>query len=144
MGHDFKKFPELRNSQLEFYYMDSPHKQILDDFNAVVVKVTDGDTVRVKADFRSFDFPIRMAAIQAPELNEEGGVESALWLKDRVLGQEVTINIDYNNRVGKFGRIIGDILMGGESMSEASLRDRQSRIFGELKERELPPVEAWL
>ena len=37
MVHDFKAFPELTNSQMDLYYWDSPHKQITDDFDAVVV-----------------------------------------------------------------------------------------------------------
>ena len=54
--HDFKRFPELTNGQMGLYYFDSPHKQIAENFFAKVVKVSDGDTIRVKADFRDFNF----------------------------------------------------------------------------------------
>ena len=47
MAHDFKQFPELTNSQMVMYYFQSPHKQITEPFEAKVVKVTDGDTIRV-------------------------------------------------------------------------------------------------
>ena len=76
LDHDFKNFPELTNSQLKVFYFDSPHKQITEDFVATVVKVTDGDTVRLETDFRAFTFPLRMAEIAAPELGEGGGSES--------------------------------------------------------------------
>ncbi len=72
MAHDFVRFPELRNSQLDFYYWESPHKQIFEDFIATVVKVTDGDTIRVETDFRDFDFPVRFLDIAAPELRKKG------------------------------------------------------------------------
>ena len=61
MAHDFKLFPELTNRQMQEYYFQSPHKQITENFAAKVVKVTDGDTIRVEVDFRDFDFPIRIA-----------------------------------------------------------------------------------
>lgn len=144
MGHDFKNFPELTNSQMEIYYFESPHKQIVEDFRATVVKISDGDTIRVEWDERDFDFPIRLARINAPELKEEKGLESAIWLKERILGKEVDILIDSRNRVEKFGRLIGDVVIGGESMSEASLRDRQSIRFGESKDGVIPPLEAFL
>lgn len=129
MVHDFKKFPELTNNQMQFYYWESPHKQLVEDFNAVVIKVIDGDTVRVKITERDFDFPIRLAKIQAPELDEEGGLDSAVWLRDKILGNEVRVVMNFRNRVEKFGRLIGDIIFGGDSMSEASIRNGHSLDF---------------
>lgn len=128
MAHDFKRFPELTNSQLDIYYFDSPHKQITEDFRARVVKVIDGDTVRVVVDFRDFDFPIRMERIGAPELDEIGGPESQRWLSQRVMGKDVDI-IMSPKRVEKWGRLLGDIVVGGESMSEASMREGKSVDF---------------
>ena len=130
MVHDFKKFPELTNNQMQFYYFDSPHKQITEGFIADVVKVIDGDTIRVKTNFRDFNFPIRFANINAPEL-KKGGLESASWLKSQLLNKEVYIKIDSTNRVGKFGRLIGDIILGGQSMSDLSLMLGYSVPFGQ-------------
>ncbi len=129
MTHDFKRFPELTNNQMQFYYWDSPHKQITEGFIADIVKVTDGDTIRVYTDFRDFDFPIRLRDIDAKELGE-GGEESKNWLISQLLGKEVYINIDRTNRVGKFGRLIGDVILGGQSISELSLMMGQSIPFG--------------
>ena len=70
---DFVRFPELTNAQMGLYYFDSPHKQIGEDFFATVVNVHDGDTIRVKTDFRDFTFPIRFSNILAAELKEKGG-----------------------------------------------------------------------
>ena len=126
--HDFKKFPELTNNQMQFYYWDSPHKQITDGFIGKVVKVTDGDTIRVMTDFRNFDFPIRLRGINAPEM-KEGGAQSKNWLESQILNEEVYIGIDRTNRVGKFGRLIGDVILGGQSMSELSLMLGYSEVF---------------
>ena len=129
MAFDFIKFPELTNSQAIIYYWDSPHKQIFEDFEAHVVKVTDGDTIRVETDFRDFLTTVRFAYIDAPEMNE-GGQESKSWLENQILDKDVFIKINPNNRVGKWGRIIGEVIFGGESMSAASLREQHSVPLG--------------
>jgi len=127
--HNFDKYPELTNSQMAIYEFDSPHKQIKEGFVGLVEKVTDGDTILIKTDFRDFDFPIRLAYINAPELNE-GGKESKEWLNNQILGNEVYIKINPKNRVGKFGRLIGDVFYGGTSMSQLSLMTGNARVFG--------------
>ena len=128
--HDFKRFPELTNSQMSIYYFDSPHKQILEGFLAEVVKVTDGDTIRVKTDFRDFEFPIRMANINAPEMSE-GGQESKSWLEKEINGETIYVKINPYNRVGKFGRLIGEIFSAGVNMNQESLREGFSFPFGQ-------------
>ena len=132
MAHDFKNFPELTNNQLQIYYFDSPHKQITEDFTAKVVNVHDGDTIRVKWRERDFDFPVRLAHIAAPELKEEGGKESQSWLEKQIMGEEVDIVIDPNNRVGKWGRIIGEIIFMGININQMSMDMRFSIPFEEL------------
>ena len=121
MAHNFKDFPELTNSQMQFYYFESPHKQIMEDFIAKVVKVIDGDTIKVKWDERDFDFPIRFANTAAPERKEPGGLESREWLREQVLGKEVTIEINPSNRVGKWGRILGTVILGGIDINQMSI-----------------------
>jgi len=130
MAHDFLRFPELTNSQAAIYYWDSPHQQIFEDFEGIVEKVTDGDTIRVKTNFRDFLTNVRLAHINAPELSE-GGRESKEWLEKQILGKDVFIRINPFNRVGKWGRIIGDVMSLGESMSYASLREMHARPFGQ-------------
>ena len=126
MAHDFKKFPELTNSQIGLYYFDSPHKQIAEDFWAKVVRVKDGDTIQVKADFRDFDFPIRFSNILAAELNEKGGIESQKWLSSQILGKEVEIIINPKNRVGKWGRLLGRVRYLGFDIGELSIQNNKS------------------
>lgn len=118
MAHDFKRFPELTNNQMSLYYFDSPHQQITEDFDARVVKVVDGDTIRVETSFRNFDFPIRMSNLLAPELNEQGGVRSRDKLADIILGQDIEIIINKDNRVGKWGRLLGEVRHKGFDVAE--------------------------
>jgi len=128
--HNFKDYPELTNNQMQFYYFDSPHKQINEGFIARVEKVHDGDTITVKWSERDFNFPIRFSNTNAPEMNA-GGAESRDWLKSIVLGKEVYVKVNPYNRVGKFGRIIGEIFCDGININEASLREMQSVPFGQ-------------
>ena len=120
LKHDFKRFPELTNSQMQVHYFDSPHRQILEPIQARVVKVTDGDTIRVEWSERDFDFPVRMADIAAAELDEQGGQQSQSWLEKRILGEEVTI-IPTKGRVEKWGRLLANVLLLGMDMSAQSI-----------------------
>ena len=121
MAHDFERFPELTTGQMAIYYFDSPHKQITEDFTAKVVKVSDGDTIRVKWKERDFDFPIRMANLQAPEMNEPRGKESQSWLESQIIGEEVDVILS-KERVEKWGRLLATITHRGFDMSEESVR----------------------
>lgn len=117
MAHDFVNFPELTNNQMQFYYFESPHKQITEGFNAKITRVIDGDTVKVITDFRDFSFKVRLGKIASPEVKEEGGEEAKKFLENRVEGEDVFIDVDPNNRVGKWGRIIGEIFLMGQNIN---------------------------
>jgi len=113
MAHDFKRFPELTNNQMNLYYLDSPHQQIAEDFDAKVVKVTDGDTIRVETHFRDFDFPIRISNLMAAELNEKGGERSREHLRGLIEGKSIEVIVNKDNRVGKWGRLLGEVRESG-------------------------------
>ena len=137
--HDYEKFPELTNSQLETLQFTSPHIQITDDFFATVVKVHDGDTVTLRTNFRDFDFPLRLTDIDAPELNE-GGDEARDYLSSKVLDKSVIIGINFDNRVGKYGRLLGSIIRNGANMAQEMLRLGLVVPFGLKKEGEPLPL----
>ena len=129
MAHNFNTHPELSNAQMRFYYWDSPFKQITKDFTAHVEKVHDGDTITVSCDFRDFSFPIRFLGTNAPELNEDGGHESRNWLETLLLNQDIEIEIDPKQRVGKWGRILGNIIFNGLNINEMSIREGWATTF---------------
>ncbi len=137
--HDFKKFPELRNAQIEEFGFSSPHPQITEDFRASVVRVHDGDTVTLRTTFRDFDFPLRLLDIDAKELNE-GGERARDWMRSRVLDKEVDIKINRKNRVDKYGRLLGKIFHGGMDVGEEELRLALATPFNRRMESQLPDI----
>jgi len=139
MAHDFEKFPELTNSQMALYYFDSPHQQILEDFDAKVIKVHDGDTITLRTEFRDFDFPLRFLNTDAPEL-KEGGEESRTWLTRRLLNKKVEILMDAKQRVGKFGRLLGTVMEGGFNVNDESIMAGMSQDFGNRKDGAIPDI----
>lgn len=141
--HDFKQFPELTNAQLALFQFSSPHKQILRDFDAEIVKVHDGDTVTARVDFRDFDFPVRLSSIDAPELNEGGDVARD-WLEGQILGKKVMVLVDFNNRVGKYGRLLGTILNNGMSVGDEMMHLGLVKPFGSKNEGSVPDVYRWI
>ena len=132
MAHDFKLFPELTNSQMQIYYFDSPHKQMVEPFDAKVIRVKDGDTIQVTTEDRDFDFPIRFARIAAPELDEVGGLASQKWLAKEIQGKDIEIVLT-RQRVGKWGRLLGEINHLGMSLNQQSLDMGYSIKFEEIE-----------
>ena len=137
--HDFVKFPELRKAQLEILQFLSPHKQITEDFEAEVVRVHDGDTITLRTDFRDFDFPLRFLGIDAPEMNA-GGEEARDWLRDRILDEDVQILINPQNRVDKYGRLLGRVFHMGQDVGDEMLRMRLVTTFENRRESEFPDL----
>ena len=128
--HDYEKYPELTNKQIAEIGFTSPFPQITEDFEAEVSKVVDGDTVHLRWSMRDFDFPLRLLDINAPELSE-GGQEAKEWLKNRIEGEMVTIQINKFNRVGKYGRLLGKIIHSGLDVGSEMLSLGLVKLFGE-------------
>ena len=149
MAHDFNRFPELTNSQMELYYFESPHKQILEDFRAEVVKVHDGDTVTVRWNERDFDFPVRFLDINAKEMSE-GGEEAKQYLIGVIEGEEVELKIDSKQRVGKYGRLLARVISMGMDIGEMIKNLGLATSFENRNEGKIPDLnkelrmEQWL
>ena len=148
MVHDFKKFPELTNAQMDLYYWQSPHKQITEDFTALVTAVHDGDTIKLKASFRDFEFRLRFLNIAAKELSEIGGLTSKVWMERRLLGKQVDIKINNFNRVDKWGRLLGYVHCDGQDVGEESQRigintSWENRAEGMIIPPKFEELKAW-
>ena len=137
MPHNFKLWPELTNSQMQIYYFQSPHKQIVEPFTAKVIKVTDGDTIRVLWAARDFNFPIRLAELAAPELDERGGRESHSWLENEILGEQVEV-IPTRMRVEKWGRLLANVIHLGMDMSQLSVDTGHAVSWEDRKTASIP------
>lgn len=138
MAHDFNTFPELTNAQMQIYYFESPHQQITQNFTAKVIKVHDGDTITLRTNFRDFDFPMRFIDTNAPELNEDGGHESQQWLEQEIGGEEVEIIVSTDNRVDKWGRLLGRVFFKGMDINELSMRLDKATKFENRNEGKIP------
>lgn len=146
--HDWVNYPELTNDELEELRFVSPHEQITEDFEATVVKVHDGDTITLSTTFRSFDFPLRFADIDAPEMNA-GGEVARDWLRSKILGQKISVEIDDRDRVDKWGRLLGRVFYMGLDVGQEQVYLGLSKPFGEIGD-EIPnlkkefAIEKWL
>jgi endonuclease YncB( thermonuclease family) len=139
--HDFKKYPELTNAELETMRLISPHPQLEEDFYAEVVKVHDGDTITLKTDSRDFTFPLRFLDIDAPELSTGiPGLAAKEYVEKRLLGQEVKIIIDRRNRVGKYGRLLGRVLHAGTIVNDDEIRLGLAKPFSQRYEDQFPDM----
>ena len=140
LEHDWKRYPELTNVEMQTMELMSPHKQIKEDFWATVIKVYDGDTVTLEIPERDFGFKLRFLNINAPEMNE-GGERTRDWLRDKILGELVFIKIDPFNRVGKYGRLLGRIIFRGMDLGEEELQLGLAKPFGQEREGEPEKAE---
>jgi len=138
--HDFARFPELSNSQMQLYYFESPHKQIMDDIRVKVVKVHDADTITARWSERDFDFPVRFLNIDAPELNAGGSVARD-WLTNLILNEEVDLIIDPKQRVGKYGRLLAAVNFNGMDLGEWMQYLGLVTTFGNRRPGEIPEIK---
>ena len=94
-------------------------------------KVLDGDTIDVTIDL-GFDLykkeRVRIAGVDTPEKRtrdleeKELGIDATNWLKEKLEStlagdDEVTIRTELHGGVGKYGRLLGWLYVGEESIS---------------------------
>ena len=78
----------------------------------VVTKVTDGDTLEVN------NTSIRLALIDAPEYNEEGGDEARNFILGVCpIGADAVVDEDDNQRGGSYDRTVGVIYCNGVNLN---------------------------
>tara|TARA_B100001778_G_C18415770_1_gene551039 strand:- start:223 stop:702 length:480 start_codon:yes stop_codon:yes gene_type:complete len=83
-----------------------------DEYNGVVTRVIDGDSIIVKenGDLNK----IRLRYIDAPELSQDYGEESKKFLQNQLLDKSVLVYTEYNDR---YGRQLADIYIHNETES---------------------------
>ena len=139
MAHDFIKFPELSNKEIAEHVV-SPHPQITENIRVDVIKVVDGDTIRVQWEERDFDFPVRFLGIDAPEMNE-GGEVAKEYLEGVILDEEVELEIDPDQRVGKYGRLLARIISLGMDVGDMMINLGLAKDFDDRDENKLPNLD---
>ena len=84
----------------------SPHYVLSEEYEAVVLKVIDGDTIYIKSD--NGRKKVRLRHIDAPEIRQSYGKEAKIFLDKQIDGKKIIVNSDYKDR---YGRDIGDIFV---------------------------------
>ena len=82
------------------------------EFNGIVSKVSDGDTIYVL--YKNKKIKIRLSHIDAPERNQAHGIKSQKFLEDMVLNKSVTAACKMKNgkwERGFYGRPICNIFL---------------------------------
>lgn len=80
-----------------------------DEYNGVVTRVIDGDSIIVKENGNLNK--IRLRYIDAPELSQGYGKESKKFLQNQLLDKSVLVYTEYNDR---YGRQLADIYIHNE------------------------------
>lgn len=87
---------------------------------AEVVRVTDGDTIRVLMPDGTNE-PVRLIGIDAPEDGSLLDQEATAYLEDLVLGRDIRMVIDVSDR-DRFGRLLRYIYVGDLFVNEEMVR----------------------
>lgn len=99
-------------------------------YKATIVKVIDGDTVKLRIDlgFRMFWITnCRLAGIDAPELSEEDGKRSLTFLSSKLpIGSEVEIE---SKKLDKYGRPIIVLNYCGVNMNQTLIEQGYASKF---------------
>ena len=90
------------------FFIDASAEVLL----GTVTAVHDGDTITLQNE--SGQKKIRLAGIDAPELNQPYGVESRRSLREEILDKQVQVE---TTKTDKYGRFIGKVLFDGKDMN---------------------------
>ncbi len=77
-----------------------------EEYEAIVLKVIDGDTIYIKSD--NGRKKVRLRHIDAPEIKQSYGEQAKNFLDNELDGKRIIVNSDYKD---KYGRDIGDIFV---------------------------------
>ena len=82
------------------------------EYQALVIKVVDGDTIHVLEN--NLTKKIRLLYIDAPEIQQDYGIESKLFLSNILLNKKVIVHSDSKDR---YGRELGEIYIYNDNNS---------------------------
>ena len=77
-----------------------------EEYEAIVLKVIDGDTIYIKSD--NGRKKVRLRHIDAPEIKQSYGEQAKNFLDNELDDKRIIVNSDYKD---KYGRDIGDIFV---------------------------------
>lgn len=97
------------------------------EYNAVILRVVDGDTVDVNADLGfdvHFNIRLRLSGINAPEISTQEGKDTTAYVRSVLpLGAKVVIKTT-KDRKDKYGRYLAEIVFPetGEVLNQILLQ----------------------
>ena len=105
---------------------------------AQVLRVEDGDSITVKVD--QTKYRIRLAEIDAPELDQAWGAESKAALRKKLQNEEVALEVI---DVDRYSRLVARVFLHGRHINREMIREGHAWVYLEyLKDNSLIPPEA--
>ena len=89
--------------------------------NGRVAEVYDGDTITLDSGGKSYR--IRFYGIDAPEARQQDGIASRDVLRDKILGQDVTVTV---KNIDRYGRAVGLVSFQGRNINLEMVREGQA------------------
>jgi len=93
----------------------------------VVIRVVDGDTVWVQTSASQSLLKVRIQGIDAPEICQTGGSQAHQALKNRVLGQGVTVASGAHDN---YGRTVGKLYWQGQDVGRWLVANGHAWVHG--------------
>lgn len=96
---------------------------------ATVTRVVDGDTVDVQIDGRTER--VRLIGVDTPEVHgtaEPYGAEASAFTKERLTGQEVSLELDAEAR-DRYGRLLAYVWVGDELFNATLVREGYAQVM---------------
>ncbi len=101
-------------------------------YEAVVLKVYDGDTITVSIDLGfslyQSDVKLRLYGINTPEMNTKEGKDVAERLRARLLNQKVIIET-IKDKTEKYGRYLAKVHLGDECINETLVKSGDAKEY---------------
>ena len=105
---------------------------------AQVLRVEDGDSITVKVD--QTKYRIRLAEIDAPELDQAWGAESKAALRKKLQNEEVALEVI---DVDRYSRLVARVFLNGRHINREMIREGHAWVYLEyLRDNSLIPPEA--
>lgn len=111
--------------------------QVLYAFSGVVTHVHDGDTIHVQ-DRNGRKHKIRLAYIDAPELNQAGGQASLRTLKGRVLHQIVVVEVF---DIDRYRREVGRVLLNHQDINYWQIQQGNAWHYQRIAKNRQAPMD---
>lgn len=105
-------------------------------YNAIVIKVVDGDTIDVLLDlgfYVKYETRLRLARINTPEMNSpleeerQKAQEAKQYMMMRIDGRPVVID---SRRKDKYGRFIAEVYFEGVNINDELLEKQLAVLYG--------------